>query len=169
MLPRETGTSRNRQTVWLGSESAAARHVAALSDEGWLIVDADEVPEVPADLTDVLMCVRVTSECDRGAVVLALSRGASVTVASSLATADLVHELARGAPVVELADASDEQLSDEQRALLEALAAGSSVGDAAAALHISTRTAHRRIKEACRILGVDRTAAAVARLRADGA
>ena len=53
-------------------------------------------------------------------------------------------------------------LDDDQRALLEALATGSSIGEAAAALHLSTRTAERRLATARKALGVRTTAEAIA-------
>lgn len=56
-------------------------------------------------------------------------------------------------------------LDPEQRSLLRHLAGGLTHGEAAAALHISRRTADRRLAAARRSLGVGSTVEAVARLR----
>ncbi len=57
-------------------------------------------------------------------------------------------------------------LPPESRAVLELLAAGLTLGDAATRLHLSRRTADRRLAQARQVLGVATTAQAVATLRA---
>jgi DNA-binding CsgD family transcriptional regulator len=56
-------------------------------------------------------------------------------------------------------------LSADERDLLELLASGMSLGDAALALHLSRRTADRRLASARRRLGATTTPEAIARLR----
>ena len=50
----------------------------------------------------------------------------------------------------------------EARALIGHIAAGSTLGEAAHALHLSRRTADRRLAQARRVLGVERTVVAIA-------
>jgi DNA-binding CsgD family transcriptional regulator len=115
--------------------------------------------------------------------------GGEVRRVSDLAgAADAVLAAIRGTPVVVLADAPREVidrlcddlrrigevdhliappaepvLSVTERELLGALLAGCSLGEAAQALHLSRRTADRRLAAARRALGVTTTPAAVRR------
>lgn len=54
-------------------------------------------------------------------------------------------------------------LGPDARALITRIAAGDTLGQAAHALHLSRRTADRRLAQARRALGVERTVAAIAR------
>lgn len=54
-------------------------------------------------------------------------------------------------------------LGADARALITRIAAGDTLGQAAHALHLSRRTADRRLAQARRALGVDRTVTAIAR------
>jgi DNA-binding CsgD family transcriptional regulator len=56
-------------------------------------------------------------------------------------------------------------LGDDQRSLLDLLSEGATVGEAAGAVHLSTRTAHRRLQQARIDLGVATNAQAVLALR----
>ncbi|GAB3861450.1 hypothetical protein GCM10028801_25630 [Nocardioides maradonensis] len=115
--------------------------------------------------------------------------GGEVRRVTDLATAaDAVLAAVGGTPVVVLADAPREvidrlcddlrrigevehliappaepTLSATERELLGALLAGCSLGEAAQALHLSRRTADRRLATARRALGVTTTPAAVRR------
>lgn len=53
-------------------------------------------------------------------------------------------------------------LEPEARALISRIAAGDTLGQAAHALHLSRRTADRRLAQARRALGVERTVVAIA-------
>jgi DNA-binding CsgD family transcriptional regulator len=57
------------------------------------------------------------------------------------------------------------RITDDGRLILRLLAEGMTLGEAAAELDIPRRTADRRLAEARRALGVERTAEAVARAR----
>jgi DNA-binding NarL/FixJ family response regulator len=54
------------------------------------------------------------------------------------------------------------EVGPDARALISHIAAGATLGQAAHALHLSRRTADRRLAQARRALGVDRTVAAIA-------
>jgi DNA-binding CsgD family transcriptional regulator len=110
---------------------------------------------------------RVTDRAEASAAVLAAVRGAEVVV---LATADravidqLCDDLRRLGEldhrIGERSDAGPE-LSADERALLAQLIAGRSLGEAARALHLSRRTADRRLASARRALGAASTSEAL--------
>jgi DNA-binding NarL/FixJ family response regulator len=115
----------------------------------------------------------VLAVADRGAAVeavLAAVRGADLVIAAT-AKRDVIDQLcddlrrlgtvehrveARTVPTSPAA-----ALSADERALLVALLGGASLGEAAAALHLSRRTADRRLAAARRALGASSTAEAL--------
>jgi hypothetical protein len=138
-----------------------------LSADGWRCDDGFDLPPQPWDLTD-RRWVRTGAVDDEDAVaaaVLAAARGVGLVVGCPDHDRRelLLDDLRRIGPVelVELGPDPLAVLDDDQRALLAALAAGTSVGAAADALHLSTRTAERRLAAARRSLGVRTTAEAV--------
>jgi DNA-binding CsgD family transcriptional regulator len=121
-----------------------------------------------------VVCAGVVDDAhDAEQAVLAALAGAQlvVTATASREVIDrLCDDLRRLGPLDHRIDPSGDQpaLSAEERALLDRLLAGDSLGQAAAAVHMSRRTADRRIASARRALGVTTTAellAAAARLR----
>jgi DNA-binding NarL/FixJ family response regulator len=112
---------------------------------------------------------------ERGAeqAVLAALAGARVVVAATAAREvidRMCDDLRRLGPLDHRItdNESEPVLSREERALLDRLLAGDSLGEAAAAVHLSRRTADRRLASARRALGVTTTAellAAAARLQ----
>jgi DNA-binding NarL/FixJ family response regulator len=138
-----------------------------LSADGWRCNDGFDLPPQPWDLTD-RRWVRTGTVDDEDAVaaaVLAAARGVGLVVGcpDQVRRELLLDDLRRIGPVelVELGPDPLAVLDDDQRALLAALAAGTSVSAAADALHLSTRTAERRLAAARRSLGVRTTAEAV--------
>ena len=77
----------------------------------------------------------------------------------------LADDLRRLGPVDHRVGSADDvpAIHDQVRELLGLLAEGHSLGDAAAILGLSRRTADRRLAMARRLLGTDRTTEAVAR------
>jgi DNA-binding CsgD family transcriptional regulator len=101
------------------------------------------------------------------AAVLAAVRGADLVVTAT-AKRDVIDQLCddlrRLGTVehrVEAAVRPAVTLSADERALLAALLGGASLGEAAAALHLSRRTADRRLATARRALGASSTAEAL--------
>lgn len=124
-----------------------------------------DLPDEPWDAVG-FVCVGAVAASTADDVRRAALRGAELVLAfpNESWVAPLVRDLARvGDVVVGARPAGDpvEQLVDDQRELLELLASGATIPEAAAALFLSTRTAERRLGAARRLLGVRTTAEAV--------
>lgn len=141
---------------------------------GWHAHDGFEVQDQPWDLSARrLICHgTITDEHEGAAAVTALSRGVGLAV--SLAVADdlrfvLLEDLHQLGEVTDAGAARADQsggqdrLGPEHRRLLEALVDGATVTEAAHTLHMSRRTAGRRLLEIRAGLGVDSTAEAISR------
>lgn len=133
-----------------------------------------DLPPEPFDLSgERLTCAGIVADrAEAVAALVAAVRGAGLVVSVGLAAdeADVfLDDLARIGPILRPPAApavAGPQLSPEQRQLLEILAAGATVPDAARQLYLSVRTAERRIGEIRRVLGVRTTAEAVLAARA---
>jgi DNA-binding NarL/FixJ family response regulator len=140
-----------------------------LEADGWLC-QSGFVPGCGGwDVGDrrVVCCGEVRAEEDAAAAALAAARGAGVVVLDGLVpeiTERLVEDLTRFGRV-EIRRPSEPDplggLSQDQRSLLHLLAQGLSLGAAAAKLHLSRRTADRRLAAAREALGVRTTAEAL--------
>jgi DNA-directed RNA polymerase specialized sigma24 family protein len=138
---------------------AAARELAG--SEGTVV--ADWRPR--ADGRPVVCLGRVETADDASRAVLAAVAGADLVV-DAHAPRDVVDQLCDdlrsiGEVSHRVEHASGPSLSPEQRALLAHLLAGASLGEAARALHISRRTADRRLAAARAALGADTTPSAL--------
>lgn len=140
---------------------------------GWTGVDGFLLPRAPWDLAPQrLMCIgRVTDlEVARQAVAAA-ARGVGLAVSVELTGDDkrrFLEDLERlGASPAGKASTTADLLDADHGELLAALATGATLTAAAADLHLSRRTAHRRIAEARQRLGVNTTVEAVAAWLAD--
>ncbi len=148
---------------------------------GWLRIAAARarvrgrtvLPGWAAATPHVACCGRVDDEASARAALRAALGGADLLVdarADAVLVDRLCDDLTRLGRV-ELHSAADDelhrldQLTDDGVALLELLAAGLSLGEAAPRLHLSRRTADRRLAEAKRAVGVRGTVEAVALLR----
>ena len=128
--------------------------------EGAALNDAD-----PAGEQTVL---HVADRQDAVDAVLAAVRGADLVITAT-AKRDVIDQLCddlRRLGTVEhrvepRAESPAPALSPDERALLSALLGGASLGEAAAALHLSRRTADRRLAAARRALGASSTAEAL--------
>lgn len=138
---------------------------------GWRVVDGAAVEDTPWDLAGTI--VRTDDAAVAGA---ALARSGSVAPTSTMA--DLVALVddarragasmwprAEGEPRATAASIQDDALDRETEALLGRLAAGMSVGEAAAAGHMSLRTAQRKLAAARSRFRVTTTPGAVAAWR----
>lgn len=140
----------------------------ALAREGWRVEPGLALPNDPWNLTDRrwVRVAHLESDEDVADAVEAAVRGVGLVVACADGDrrARLVDDLARLGPVdvVERGPDPFAALDDDQRALLAALADGSSLAGAAATIFMSQRTAERRVAAARKALGVRTTAEAVA-------
>jgi DNA-binding NarL/FixJ family response regulator len=140
----------------LAEEGAVPEALAAMEGAGVSIVHGWELPNEPWDLTRRrLACAgRINSRTDLEDALVAAARGASLLVEGPVATellAPLVEDLRRlGVVEHQFSNGLDAQ----QRRILTLLGEGFSVGEAAAQLFISTRTANRRLAAARAALDV---------------
>lgn len=153
-----------------GSAASAAvdRVCADLAARG-LRISSDPRAAAPG----VVYADTVDDEPGAERAVLAALAGAQLVVAATAPREvidRLCDDLRRLGPLDHRIESAGGQpvLSGEERALLDRLLAGDSLGQAAAAVHMSRRTADRRLASARKALGVTTTAellAAAARLR----
>jgi len=144
-------------------EEAARR----LARNGWTVVDGLEDPP----LGDGVVCRALVEDEERAAAaVLAATWGAGLLIGTGGATADvrerLLDDLRRIGPVSRRLPPEGPALDPEAAELLGLLEAGSTLGSAARTLHLSRRTADRRLADARRQLGVETTVEAITRWRA---
>ncbi len=156
----------------LATAGEAATVLRRLTRDGWRTREGFALPESTWDVTEqrLLLYGRVPDMDTAALAVLAAARGAGVVaicdVDSDTGRA-LLADLARIGPVSRdpgedvTAPSDDLPLTDEQRALLDRLAAGESIVAAAEAEFLSLRTANRRIAQARAALGVRTTREAV--------
>ena len=160
--------------VVCGSACALSETVARLGFEGWQPVDP--LPDEPWALAGRRVLHLGSAETPEGleAALVAAARGAGVVLVAprdERMLARLVDDLWRLGPVrlLDEGELVDVPLTLDQRRLLELLAQGVSIAEAARLLNLSRRTAHRRLGEARAALGAGSTAQAVALSRDGGA
>ncbi len=157
------------------SATEATTVLRRLARAGWRTREGFALPEGAWDVAAhrLLLFGRVPDVETAALAVLAAARGAGVVVIAD-ADADtgraVLADLARIGPVIRDPDADPDDapsdggglpINDEQRALLDRLAAGETIAAAAEAEFLSLRTANRRIAEARKALGVRTTREAV--------
>ncbi len=132
---------------------------------GRSVVAGLAVPSEPYDLRgDAVRAATIRSAADINDALGAVVRGASLVLAvDGVDRGAFVDELRRVADVEVVASPAPRvaALLDEDRALLMALASGTSVSDAARHLGLSLRTAHRRLARARAALDAATTTEAV--------
>jgi DNA-binding NarL/FixJ family response regulator len=137
--------------------------------DDWHPVTLDGLPDEPFDLTAgrFVITASVTQEEAMRAVLVAAARGCSVVVDVRLdedATAGFVEDLGR---IIEVRPSgTPARLDSEHRALMERLATGQTLVEAALQLGWSRRTATRRLSDAKRRLAASSTATAIRVFRA---
>jgi DNA-binding CsgD family transcriptional regulator len=148
-----------------GTETAWRAAVGALAADGWTLEAGFGPPHRPGRIARF---GRVATASDAEAALLAAIAGQGI-VAHASADRGVIDRLADdlrrlgsvdhrvGSPVDVPA------IDDQVRELLGLLAEGHSLGEAAAILGLSRRTADRRLAAARRQLGTDRTTEAIAR------
>jgi len=149
----------------LGTAAELAAAVEELRLEGWRVHRGFALPDEPWELAEsrLVLAGEVAGEADARAALLGAVRGAGLAVRldrgrpwAETFLADLAR-LDDPAPVPAPAD----PLTAEQRQILDLLAGGASIAQAARQLFVSLRTANRRVAAARTALGVTTTREAV--------
>jgi len=159
-IARRMGLGRGTVDQVLGS---ATRKLGAASR----LQAAAMLAEGPAGSRRARRVATVRTEADAGEVVLAALRGASLVVEPGTDPALVeriqgdLRRLGRDDALALEAAAPVADLSPDGIGLLGLLVGGMSLGEAAASLHLSRRTADRRLAEAREALGVATTAEAL--------
>jgi DNA-binding NarL/FixJ family response regulator len=155
--PNAIGRDRDALAAIAAEARAAGLHTSRL----------DNVPVEPWQLDGLVVSGVVSTRDDAARAVLAAVRGARIVVClpdDARITAFLIDGLRRVGPL-ELVASSNERtqplLSELERRLLELLAAGSTIAEAAATVGYSRRTIERRLAEVRRRLGVGSNAEAL--------
>jgi DNA-binding NarL/FixJ family response regulator len=154
--------SRSAPYIVTTRASGLADTAAELRAAGWGVVSGFHPPPGAGRV----VCVgRVESVADASAALLAALAGHGI-VFEARADRDLVDRLCddlRRLGRLEHRDGGDAHpsLPAEEHALLERLLSGQTLGQAAVDLHLSRRTADRRLASARRSLGADSTAQAL--------
>ncbi len=146
----------------------AAALAAELAGAGWRVQDGFAVGADWRLAARRLVCHgRVAAAADAEAAVLAAARGAGIVavVADPAVLARLHDDLARLGAVRLLEAGTPAALGPEERRVLELIAGGATLAEAARALNWSDRTIVRRLAAARAALGVSTTAEAAARWR----
>lgn len=155
------------------SSAEATAVLRRLARTGWQTREGFAIPDATWDVSDrkLVLFGRVPDRETAQLAVLAAARGAGVVVIADPHTEpgrSLLGDLNRIGPVSQgvadppaAAAPDDLPLTDEQRALLDRLAAGETIASAATAEFLSLRTANRRIAQAREALGVRTTREAV--------
>jgi DNA-binding NarL/FixJ family response regulator len=153
--------------VLLDPGSDLDRPAADLARRGWRVHRGLTPPEEPWDLgpARVVVAGPLTDLAAAQAALLCAVRGAGLLVTLDPAAtwaAGFRADLRSLAPAEEpVAAGPADPLTDDQRDMLELLAAGNSIAQAARLRFLSLRTANRRVAEARDALGVATTREAV--------
>lgn len=136
----------------------------ALRARGWNVIDLLHDPPLR---TERLVCrALIVDSTAAEAAVLAASWGAGLLIGIGGLDRDvrdrLVDDLERIAPLVRSMLPAHPPIHEEAARLLDLLASGRTLGDAARAAYISRRTADRRLADAKRTLGAASTAEVIA-------
>ena len=148
--------------VWLVDEPIDSE---TLVPTGWKVHQGFEPASTPWLLADHrIICVgNIENEQDGAAALLALARGAVLLIHVNLnghSGQRLIEDLCKVAKAHPLREEGSE-LKEVHVALLDALAKGVTVSAAAVQLHLSRRTANRRLAEIRELLDVGTNAEAV--------
>jgi DNA-binding CsgD family transcriptional regulator len=156
---------RRRLLAIAESDAGAAALVDAVRERGaeqragWLL------PGVPWTVEGTVCVGPVRDRDDARKALLAATRGAHVVVQGPVPEGlkdELLDDLGRLGSVVVRGSEPVDQLRADERRLLELVAGGLSVREAARELHVSRRTADRLFASSRRVLGVDTNGEAVA-------
>jgi DNA-binding CsgD family transcriptional regulator len=154
-----------------GPEEAFAHAVAEVGEAGWTVLPGFD--GAGAGQGRIVRSGTIAGAADAGKALLAVLGGAGIVV-HGLAPREvldrLLDDLRHAGPVEHRRRLPQVRpsLDDDELAILRMLADGWRLGDVAAELGLSRRTADRRLAAARRALGVERTVEAVASARRHG-
>lgn len=146
-----------------GPDAAVADALADVRAAGWTVVPGWWLPQG----ADRVVCTGEVSSVEEAAAALLAAVGGAGLVIAGRADRDvldrLCDDLRRLGPVDHRPAAAPRgpRLTEEERALVELLSGGLTLGDAARRLHVSRRTADRRMASVRAKLGVKTTAEAL--------
>jgi DNA-binding NarL/FixJ family response regulator len=155
----------------LGTAAELATAIEELRLDGWQVHHGFTLPDEPWELAGsrLVLAGELASEADARAALLAAVRGTGLAVRLDRGRPWAAMFLADLARLDDPAPAPAGPLTAEQRQILDLLAGGASIAQAARRLFVSLRTANRRVAAARAALGVTTTREAVlayVRLRA---
>jgi DNA-binding CsgD family transcriptional regulator len=151
--------------------AALAGTLAGLRARGHRILEAPAPERTAGPAHDVVIVCRVRTAEEAARVMRSAIRGHGIVVVGhgDRAVLDQLYDDLRRFGRLDVRThagrAPDEVLDGDERSLLDLLAAGRTLGEAAAALHLSRRTVDRRLASARTKLGAATTAETLARLR----
>lgn len=147
----------------VGTWEDLAGPAEVLRGRGWDVVDRLDNP--PLRVERLVCRALITDSATAQAAVLAASWGAGLLIGiggvDQSIRERLIDDLERISPLQRRVAPADLELHPEAARLLDRLAAGQTLGEAAREAHLSRRTADRRLAEARRSLGVASTAEAI--------
>ena len=150
-----------------GSDDLVRAALADVRASGWKVDIGFSTP--PPVSSRGVRHGTVATTADASAALLVVIAGSGIVIdarADPAVLDSLLEDLRHLGPVEHRrALAPIPRVTEEGRQILRLLAAGMTLGEAAADLGLPRRTADRRLSEARRVLGVERTAEAVARAR----
>jgi hypothetical protein len=149
----------------LAAATATAEAAGLRTKRGW------SVATPPWDLSQegIVVVDSLDGHAIEGELVDAVVRGAGAIIGIDRrrrGVARLLEALRRTAPLLDWYECPTMQLDPEQIRLLHQLGNGASAREAARAVHLSERTAHRRMADARDLLGATSTNAAAAKVNA---
>jgi DNA-binding CsgD family transcriptional regulator len=152
--------------------AALADTLAGLQARGHRVLEAPVPDRIAGPAHDVIVVCLVRTADEAARVIRSAIRGHGIVVVGrgDRAVLDQLYDDLRRFGRLDVRThagrAPDEALDVDERSLLDLLAAGRTLGEAAAALHLSRRTADRRLAAARTKRGAATTAETLARLRA---
>jgi hypothetical protein len=149
----------------LAAAAATAEAAGLHTSRGWSLANP------PWDLSGdgIVVVGSLDGHSIEGELVDAVVRGAGAIVAIDRrrrGVARLIEALRRTAPLLDWYECPTMHLDPEQIRLLHQLANGANAREAARVVHLSERTAHRRMADARDLLGATSTNAAAAQVNA---
>ncbi|WP_375499326.1 helix-turn-helix transcriptional regulator [uncultured Jatrophihabitans sp.] len=172
-LPERGNVAGRRPLIVAADEAGYAAAVAELTGAGWTVVDigrgagAASCTRYPIHGRGDAQAV-VVAAVRGGAVLAHVGPGADADPELDAVVDDLIDDLAGLGPVLHVDAATAVRLDEDSWRLAHEIARGATLESAARLLHLSPRTANRRLTVARQALGVDSRAQLVRALTSAG-